>query len=88
MSVSRFHFQYALADQSPVRHHPQRAAQLLAGAILDALRSIDPRSRVACELQSDSAGVTLRGHVSAAVGESQEGDVLHNLDEVEPDYVI
>jgi S-adenosylmethionine synthetase len=89
MSISRFSFEFAPAACSPVRHQPQRAAQVLAGAILDALRSIDPRSRVACELQSSACGVVVRGEVSPAVTSSEPGDAVQQVEApFVPDYVI
>ena len=89
MSVSRFSFEFAPAACSPVRHQPQRAAQLLAGAILDALRSIDPRSRVACELHSSACAVVVRGEVSAAATSPEPADTVQQVETpFVPDYVI
>src|SRR5947209_16389771 len=65
-AVAQFQFHCTLAANTPVADRPHAAAQLLAGAILDALRTLDPRSRVACDVHSDAKTLILRGHVSRA----------------------
>jgi S-adenosylmethionine synthetase len=86
-AVSQFQFHCTLAANTPVADRPHAAAQLLAGAILDALRTLDPRSRVACDVHSDARTLTLRGQVCKAAPPQPPQDLLQPEEPV-LDYVI
>ena len=63
------------------------SARANADAILDALRTLDPRSRVACDVHSDARTLVLRGHVSKAPPPEPPQDLLQPEEPV-LDYVI
>lgn len=84
MSLSRFSFQYELCGSTP---KPQ-TAEVLAGAILDAFRVIEPRCRIACDVHSRPSTVVLRGHIASGACCAEPADKVEACAVIEPDYVI
>jgi S-adenosylmethionine synthetase len=57
-----------LTSESVCEGHPDKVADFIADSVLDAYLTLDPRSRVACEVLCKSGVVVLAGEISAVAG--------------------
>src|SRR6478672_2001569 len=78
---------YIFSSESVGEGHPDKVADTISDAILDACLAIDPKSRVACETFVKSNVVVVGGEITIPkIGNKPIGDVI-NIDKVIRDAV-
>jgi S-adenosylmethionine synthetase len=69
---------YIFSSESVGEGHPDKVADTISDAILDACLTIDPKSRVACETFVKSNIVVVGGEISIPkIGQTPVGSVIH-----------